>query len=98
MFGSNYTREAAFTDQQWQDRINGHNSDCFGLFCGDQLIGVTGIVIDKDDPTLALMTQSYIRKEHRGTASNMLRGNPLTGPMAGVKIFCIMNWSSGKFL
>ena len=42
MFGSNYAREASFTDQQWLDRINGHNSDCFGLFYGNQLIGVTG--------------------------------------------------------
>lgn len=72
MFGSNYAREASFTDQQWQDRINGHNSDCFGLFYRDQLIGVTGIVIDKDDPSLALMTQSYIRKEHRGKGLSRL--------------------------
>jgi RimJ/RimL family protein N-acetyltransferase len=72
MFGSNYAREAAFTDQQWLDRINGQNSDCFGLFCGDSLIGVTGIVIDKDDPTLAHMTQSYIRKEHRGKGLSRL--------------------------
>jgi len=72
MFGSNYAREASFTDQQWLDRLNGHNSDCFGLFYGDQLIGVTGIVIDKDDPTLALMTQSYIRKEHRGKGLSRL--------------------------
>jgi hypothetical protein len=43
MFGSNYAREASFTDQQWIERINGHNSDCFGLFYGDQLIGPIGL-------------------------------------------------------
>jgi RimJ/RimL family protein N-acetyltransferase len=72
MFSSNYAREASFTDQQWLDRINGHNSDCFGLFYGDQLIGVTAIVTDWNDPTLALMTQSYIRQEHRGKGLSRL--------------------------
>jgi RimJ/RimL family protein N-acetyltransferase len=72
MFGSSYAREASFTDQQWLQRINGDNSDCFGLFYGDRLIGVTGIVIDWNDPTLALMTQSYIRREHRGKGLSRL--------------------------
>ena len=27
MFGCNYVREASFTDQQWTQRINGHNAD-----------------------------------------------------------------------
>jgi len=31
IFGSNYAREASFTDQQWMERINGHNIDCLLL-------------------------------------------------------------------
>lgn len=72
VFGSNYAREAAFTDEQWLARINGDDSDCFGLYYGDQLIGLTGIVIDRDDSTLAHLTQSYIRKEHRGKGLSRL--------------------------
>ena len=72
VFGSNYAREAGFTDEQWLARINGYDSDCFGLFHGDQLIGLTGIVIDWEDVTLAHMTQSYIRKEHRGKGLSRL--------------------------
>jgi hypothetical protein len=55
MFGSNYAREASFTDQQWIERINGHNSDCFGLFYGDQHCGfkyVTREPCDRPDESL----------------------------------------------
>ena len=67
MFGSNLARELSFSDEQWMDRITNPVSGCFGLFCGDELIGITGIIIDnKEKPGEAYMTQSYIRKAHRG--------------------------------
>lgn len=66
VFGSSYAREIAFTKEQWLDRLNNVSSACFGLYYGDELIGVTGIVFDKKEPGLAHMTQSYIRTMHRG--------------------------------
>ena len=73
VFSSNYKLEAGFTDEKWLTRIEGERSACFGLFCGEELVGVTGIVIDWNDDELAHMTQSYIRKQHRGNGlSRML--------------------------
>lgn len=72
MFSSNYEREAAFSGEQWMARIEGAKSACFGLFYGDELIGLTGIVIDWDDDSLAHMTQSYIRSDHRGKGLSRL--------------------------
>jgi GNAT superfamily N-acetyltransferase len=72
VFGSSYAREAAFTTNQWLERIAQPNSDCFGLYSAGELIGLTGIVIDKTDATLAHMTQSYIREAYRGRGLSQL--------------------------
>lgn len=66
VFSSSYAREIAFTKEQWLDRLNNVSSACFGLYHGDELVGLTGIVIDKLETHLAHMTQSYIRAEYRG--------------------------------
>jgi GNAT superfamily N-acetyltransferase len=67
MFCSSYSREAAFSHEQWVARISNPNCAYFGLYNEDELIGITGIVItDEERPTEAFMTHSYIRKEYRG--------------------------------
>jgi len=72
MYGSTYTRESAFTENEWLVRMAYHNSQCFGLFYADELIGLTGIVVDKADATLGHMVQSYIRKQYRGQGLSRL--------------------------
>jgi len=73
MFGANYAFELTLTDDQWMDRIVNPNSACYGLFYKDELIGITGIIIDKEHPDLGHLIQSYILKPHRGKGlSNML--------------------------
>lgn len=66
MFGSSYARESAFTDEQWSARVVNPNAACLGLYCNEELIGITGVMIDKEKPEVAQMTQSYIRKAYRG--------------------------------
>jgi len=66
VFGSTYEREVAFNEHQWMERITNKGAGCFGLFCNDELVGITGLHIDGDDSSLAHMTQSYICKAHRG--------------------------------
>ena len=72
MYGSTYARESSFTADEWLARMASKNSQCFGLFCSDELIGLTGIVIDKADATMAHMVQSYIRKSYRGRGLSRL--------------------------
>lgn len=67
MFCNKYENEAAFPLEQWLARVSNPNGACFGLYCEDELIGITGIVItDKEKPEEAYLTQSYIRKAYRG--------------------------------
>jgi RimJ/RimL family protein N-acetyltransferase len=66
MFGSNYAREAVFTDAQWMERIMNPIATCLGLYYNDELIGITGIMLEPSHPGTAQMTQSYIRLAFRG--------------------------------
>lgn len=66
-FGNSYAMEASFPEETWMARLTNPVGACFGLYCENILIGITGIVVtEKDKPHEAYMTQSYIRKEHRG--------------------------------
>ena len=71
-FGNSYEMEAAYKDEKWQTSISNPLMGRFGLWREDELIGLTGIVINKDKPDEAYMTQSYIRKEHRGKGLSKL--------------------------
>ncbi len=55
-------------DDEWRRRIAGAGCVIFGLFAGDDLIGITGVVTDRDDPTgkTAVLVMSYIRPAYRG--------------------------------
>lgn len=65
-FGNSHAMEAAMTDEEWLERLTSPNMGRFGLYHNGELIGLTAIIQDKDKPEEAYMTQSYIRKEHRG--------------------------------
>ena len=67
MFGSSVAREAAFPDELWRERLANPHAAFFGLYDGNELIGITGILVaDKEKPDTALMVASYIRKAYRG--------------------------------
>lgn len=73
MFGNSYEYEAAFPEEQWLARITNPNGACFGLYYGDELIGITGIVVaNEEKPDVAYMTQSYIRQAYRGRGLSKL--------------------------
>lgn len=65
-FGNSHTKESSFEECVWLDRLSNPDSACFGLYSKDKLIGLTGIFHDPQKPGEAYLTQSYIRKEHRG--------------------------------
>jgi RimJ/RimL family protein N-acetyltransferase len=72
MFGNSHATEAAYEDNVWEDRLASSTTACFGLFRHDELIGLTGIVCNPENPAEAYMTQSYIRKEFRGLGLSRL--------------------------
>lgn len=66
VFGNSYEMEAAFTPEQWLARVTNPRAACFGLFCNQELVGITGITCSAERPDEAYLSQSYIRAGHRG--------------------------------
>lgn len=66
VYGNSYAMEAAMPAEDWADRVINPLHGRFGLYHDAELIGLTGIIINKDKRDEAYMTQSYIRKPYRG--------------------------------
>lgn len=66
MFGNSLAYESAYDDKVWEDRVRQPLGACFGLYHNQDLIGITGITGVGQKEGEAYMTQSYIRKAHRG--------------------------------
>src|SRR5688572_14040110 len=66
MFGNSYALESGYSDKQWSERISNPKGAIFGLYHLQELVGITAIIIDKDQAEEGYMTQSYIQTAHRG--------------------------------
>ena len=71
-FGSNYARETAFVDGEWQLRLSNPHSGFWGLYDGEECIGLTGIISNNSELTEARLIASYIRKQYRGLGLSAL--------------------------
>lgn len=71
-FGNSYAIEVAMTDAEWLERITDPGMARFGLYCNDELAGLTAIIQDKEKKEEAYMTQSYIRMAHRNKGLSRL--------------------------
>jgi RimJ/RimL family protein N-acetyltransferase len=68
VFGSNYEREARFTETDWRERLQSKESAIFMLYSGENPIGITGVSIFRDDPTgkTAILWGSWLDPQFRG--------------------------------
>lgn len=66
MFGSNYNKESAYTDQQWIGFLEMQGRAIFGLYADKDLVGLSAIAIKQEDPDTAVLYASYIQSLHRG--------------------------------
>ena len=67
-FGSTYEREAAFDEATWRDRVSRKGKEMFGLYDGERMIGLTGIITDPDldDGHTGMLVASFLLPEYRG--------------------------------
>ena len=72
MFGNSYALESDYSEEQWMERISNPKAAIFGLYHQQELVGITAIIIDKNQAEEAYMTQSYIRAVHRGRGLSKL--------------------------
>lgn len=68
VFGSNYERESHFTEADWRERLRAKDNAVFMLFDEETPIGMTGVAIDREDPTgkTAWLWGSWLAPEYRG--------------------------------
>lgn len=64
-YGSTYAAEAQRTDEDWEQLISNPRAASFGLYHGNELVGITGIVALRDEPMHAKLVASFIREAHR---------------------------------
>ena len=74
VFGSTHERESKFTDVEWRSRLDDPDSAVFGVFDDDRPIGITGVAIDRDDPSrrTALLWGSWLEPDARGKGISKL--------------------------
>jgi hypothetical protein len=51
VFGSNFAKESAMTDDEWREWLANTDAASFGVFDEDKIVGMTGIAIHRDDPS-----------------------------------------------
>jgi RimJ/RimL family protein N-acetyltransferase len=68
VFFSTHAAEAALDDAEWRRRTAGEDHQAFGAFDGERLVGITGVVTARDDPSgaSAMLVMSYLLPEYRG--------------------------------
>lgn len=65
MFGSNYLKEAAYSQEDWVSFLEHETRAIFGLYHLESLIGLTGVTLKKEDATIALLYASFIKPLYR---------------------------------
>lgn len=66
VFSSSHARESAWSEVDWQHRLSSPDVAVFGVYLGDRLVGMTGIAVDRDDPTHAVLWGSWLHPSVRG--------------------------------
>ena len=66
VFGSNFAKEAAYPDERWQKQLDSTASGVFGVFHFGDVIGITGIVLDRENATTAKLWGSWLEPQWRG--------------------------------
>ncbi len=75
VFGANFADSSKKTPREWQDMLRNPNTAVFVICDHADIIGLTAISIDKDDPTetQALLWASWLEPEYRGKGiSNLM--------------------------
>jgi len=72
MFGSNYLKEAAYSQNDWVSFLEDDTRAMFALYNEESLIGLTGVALKKEDATTAILFASFIKPSHRNNGLSAL--------------------------
>jgi len=74
LFFSSHDAESALGETEWRRRVRNPNGQMFGVFDGERLVGITGVITARDDPSgeSAMLIASYLLPEYRGRGLSRL--------------------------
>jgi RimJ/RimL family protein N-acetyltransferase len=74
VFGSNYDTESKYTETDWRSLLNDGNTAVFAVFEGDEPVGMTGVALDRNDPSgrTALLWGSWLEPRLRNQGLSRL--------------------------
>jgi len=74
VFGSNHERESKFPESEWRSQLNNPDAAVFAVFDGERPVGMTGVAVDRDDPSrkTALLWGSWLEPSARGKGISKL--------------------------
>jgi GNAT superfamily N-acetyltransferase len=72
MFGSSYYNEGLYHENDWRSLLENNSRAIFALYHMESLIGLSGVTLKKDDPSVAVLFASFIQSAHRGKGLSKL--------------------------
>jgi len=74
VFGSNHERESKLSEVEWRSQLDDPNSAVFVVFDEHRPVGMTGVAVDRDDPSrkTALLWGSWLEPDARGKGISKL--------------------------
>lgn len=72
LFGSIYAKEVLYSQDDWISLLENDARAIFALYHLDLLIGLTGVVLNRDNQSEAILISSFIKKVHRGRGLSQL--------------------------
>lgn len=66
LFSSSWAIEVERSDARWQESLRDPDVGIFGVFHDGAVIGMTGVAVERDDPTVAALWGSWLDPAWRG--------------------------------
>lgn len=72
LFGSSYVNELTYSREKWISLLENESRAIFALYHLDKLIGLTGVVLNRNNSSEAILISSFIQKLYRGMGLSKL--------------------------
>lgn len=72
LFGSSYAKEVLYSQDDWIALLENDARAIFALYHLDLLIGLSGVVLNRDNQSEAILISSFIKEAYRGRGLSQL--------------------------
>ncbi|MEJ7560567.1 MAG: GNAT family N-acetyltransferase [Pedobacter sp.] len=72
MFGGKHYEEKLYHEDDWKSLLESDSRAMFGLYHAESLIGLSGVRLNTEDATTAVLFASFIKEQYRGKGLSKL--------------------------